>query len=109
MATATLTIGQPKQVTLESTATNLREVVVPKHTRSLVIRCEEEVFIEIDSGQSDGGAGTAANQQSFPAGIHSWRVPGSGIGASRLTAAVSLFVAGTSSNQTIELTAQREA
>jgi hypothetical protein len=108
MAAATLVLGVPQLITLEATVTNLREVVVPAGCRSLLIDREEPIFVEVDTGQADGGAEAAAAQQRFPAGLNSWRVPGSGQGASVLTETVSVFVRPTSASQVIRMTAQRE-
>lgn len=98
MSTATLVLDEPQKVTLEGTATNLREVVLPARTGSLLITCDEAIYLEIDSGQDDGDAGTAADQLKMRAGTYSWTPPYIG----------SIFLAATSASQEIWLLAQRE-
>ena len=104
IATATLVLETPQLVTLEATATNLRELVIPAGTRYLEWSSDGRWYYEPDTGQSDGNAGTAANQQRMPS-EDSWRVPGSGAHRARLPIAKSIFCAGTSSSQQVWFTA----
>lgn len=109
MATATLVLNEPQLVTLEAAAGNLREVVVPARTRYLEYSSTAAWFYEIDAGQADGGAGTAADQQRFDPGTASIRCPGSGSGQDHVRQATSLFLTGSGAAQQIWLTATSRA
>lgn len=109
MATKTLTLNQPATFTLEATPGNLRELVLPAGARYLEYDSAAAWGYEIAVAQSDGGAGTAANQQSIAAGTGSLRCPGSGSGRSMLVTARSIFLVGTSASQSISLTATSRA
>ena len=99
MAAATLTLNRPKKVTLEVVGTNLREVIVPAGTRYLEYRSASTWYYEVDTGQNDADAGTAANQQAIDAGTSAIRMPGSGAGRANLPIDTSLFLAGSNSGE----------
>lgn len=99
MAEATLVLNVPQVVTLEAGAGDLRELVIPRGTRHLEYSSEAEWFYEVDDGQTDGEAGTAAQQMRIDPGTGAFRCPGSGGGMDRTKAAQSLFVAGAAAGQ----------
>jgi hypothetical protein len=109
MAAATLDLTAGWQaVTLEATATNLREVVLPAGTRSLLMESDSD-FRQQDTG-TDGGPSDISISGKFAGGAQwSWRVPGSGIGAEHLTEPRSLYFWGTVSAQVVRMRVQREA
>lgn len=100
MATATLTINQGKRVTLSSTASKLREVVIPVGTMGIWVSSDYKFYFDF-AGTVDEGDETVASQFMYQPGtyfIPVWTLGGRLQEALRSTLTIYIIGAGTSQN-----------
>lgn len=111
MADLNLVLGQPSgDQTMPASAGNVRRVVLPVGTRSVIVTSDDDFYWEEDPAQTkaDDTASVATNRQKLKAGSYSRKPAGAGRAHQALRAIRYIYLVGTVSSQPFWVTAVAE-